>query len=126
MSSSAAADSEGFSVAYLVLSGTTTAARCPELLRQLPDWRAVIIRMNLAPAYVKIRPAWHRFMFRIGRHPLPAPHLASRPALVLQVPAQAQPELDLAPWPDFPEPEKTPVTANGNGNGHKPARPASS
>ena len=44
----------------------------PELLRQLPDWRAVIIRMNLAPACVKIRPAWHRFMFRIGRHPLPA------------------------------------------------------
>src|SRR2546423_3478256 len=26
---------EGFDVAYLVLSGTTTAARCPELLRQL-------------------------------------------------------------------------------------------
>src|SRR5467141_2826087 len=29
------ADSEGFDVAYLVLSGTTTAARCPELLRGL-------------------------------------------------------------------------------------------
>jgi phosphopantothenoylcysteine synthetase/decarboxylase len=27
--------SEGFDVAYLVLSGTTTAARCPELLRGL-------------------------------------------------------------------------------------------
>jgi hypothetical protein len=26
---------EGFDVAYLVLSGTTTAARCPELLRGL-------------------------------------------------------------------------------------------
>src|ERR1700730_11125331 len=26
---------EGFEVAYLVLSGTTTAARCPELLRGL-------------------------------------------------------------------------------------------
>ena len=35
MSSSTAADSEGFEVAYLVLSGTTTAARCPELLRGL-------------------------------------------------------------------------------------------
>jgi phosphopantothenoylcysteine synthetase/decarboxylase len=30
-----AADSETFDVAYLVLSGTTTAARCPELLRGL-------------------------------------------------------------------------------------------
>jgi phosphopantothenoylcysteine synthetase/decarboxylase len=29
------ADGERFEVAYLVLSGTTTAARCPELLREL-------------------------------------------------------------------------------------------
>jgi phosphopantothenoylcysteine synthetase/decarboxylase len=35
MSASAAADGERFGVAYLVLSGTTTAARCPELLREL-------------------------------------------------------------------------------------------
>src|SRR6266481_7407469 len=32
---SASAHRERFDVAYLVLSGTTTAARCPELLRQL-------------------------------------------------------------------------------------------
>jgi phosphopantothenoylcysteine synthetase/decarboxylase len=35
MSIGAAADSEAFDVAYLVLSGTTTAARCPEILRGL-------------------------------------------------------------------------------------------
>ena len=35
MSASAAADRERFDVAYLVLSGTTTASRCPELLREL-------------------------------------------------------------------------------------------
>src|SRR5438045_3694691 len=35
MSPSDAAGSERFTVAYLVLSGTTTAARCPELLRGL-------------------------------------------------------------------------------------------
>src|SRR6266704_2618100 len=35
MSSGIAADSEGFDVVYLVISGTTTAARCPELLRGL-------------------------------------------------------------------------------------------
>jgi phosphopantothenoylcysteine synthetase/decarboxylase len=35
MSPSEAAGDERFEVAYLVLSGTTTAARCPELLRGL-------------------------------------------------------------------------------------------
>jgi phosphopantothenoylcysteine synthetase/decarboxylase len=35
MSASATPDGEQFDVAYLVLSGTTTAARCPELLREL-------------------------------------------------------------------------------------------
>ena len=35
MSIDAAAPGESFDVAYLVLSGTTTAARCPELLRAL-------------------------------------------------------------------------------------------
>jgi phosphopantothenoylcysteine synthetase/decarboxylase len=35
MSPSDAAGSERFDIAYLVLSGTTTAARCPEILRGL-------------------------------------------------------------------------------------------
>jgi phosphopantothenoylcysteine synthetase/decarboxylase len=35
MSSGTASDGEHFDVVYLVLSGTTTAARCPELLREL-------------------------------------------------------------------------------------------
>lgn len=35
MNSDAAAGSERFDVAYLVLSGTSTAARCPEILRGL-------------------------------------------------------------------------------------------
>ena len=35
MNPDAAAGSERFDVAYLVLSGTTTAARCPELMRGL-------------------------------------------------------------------------------------------
>ena len=37
MSTDAAALGESFDVAYLVLSGTTTAARCPELLRALVE-----------------------------------------------------------------------------------------
>src|SRR5438445_8725725 len=35
MSSNTAADAKNFEVAYLVLSGTSTAARCPEILREL-------------------------------------------------------------------------------------------
>jgi phosphopantothenoylcysteine synthetase/decarboxylase len=35
MTADVTADRERFEVAYLVLSGTTTAARCPELLREL-------------------------------------------------------------------------------------------
>ena len=45
----------------------------PELLRQLPDWRALVIRMNLSPVVVKVRPAWRRLAYRLGRHPLPVP-----------------------------------------------------
>jgi phosphopantothenoylcysteine synthetase/decarboxylase len=37
MSPGSTASAEGFDIAYLVLSGTTTAARCPELLRGLVD-----------------------------------------------------------------------------------------
>ncbi len=45
----------------------------PELLRALPGRRALIVRMNLFPVVVKVRPAWRRIAFRLGRHPLPAP-----------------------------------------------------
>src|SRR5215831_10531984 len=37
MSIDTSASGESFNVAYLVLSGTTTAARCPELLRALVE-----------------------------------------------------------------------------------------
>jgi type IV secretory pathway TraG/TraD family ATPase VirD4 len=49
----------------------------PELLRMLPDWRALVIRMNLSPVVVKVRPAWRRLGYRLGRHPLPVPQLAA-------------------------------------------------
>ncbi len=61
MSAGAAGDGERFEVAYLVLSGTTTAARCPELLGELvrlgfssviaiptPNASRVIARRDLA------------------------------------------------------------------------------
>src|SRR5690349_1006700 len=39
----------------------------PELVRGLPDWRALVIRMNLNPVVVKFRPAWKRLSHRTGR-----------------------------------------------------------
>jgi len=71
----------------------------PELLRMLPEWRALIVRMNLHPVVVKVRPAWRRLAYRLGRYPLPVP--AHAPAFRLAglrtpdtVPAAAEvPEL---------------------------------
>jgi hypothetical protein len=58
----------------------------PELLRMLPDWRALIIR---------------RLAYRLGRHPLPVPRL---------YPAAT------AAWPvTEPAPEAVPGSANGYG-----------
>ena len=79
----------------------------PELLRMLPDWRALIIRMNLLPVVVKVRLAWRRLAYRTGRHPLPAPRL---------YPA----------WPDLRLPghrcccRSRPAPAAANGHGGKP------
>ena len=42
----------------------------PEFIRALPDWRALVIRMNLFPVVVKIRPAWKRLGHRL--HFVPA------------------------------------------------------
>jgi hypothetical protein len=81
------------------------AAVPPELLRMLPDWRALVIRMNLFPVVVKVRPAWRRAGYRLGRHPLPVPHA-------------------LPPWLAMPEPEPaeilTPARVSANGHGGKP------
>ncbi len=76
----------------------------PELLRMLPDWRALVIRMNLHPVIVKVRPAWRRLAYRLGRHPLPVPQMAA-PAPRLTMP---EPEPAEAPPP-------VPVSANGHG-----------
>jgi hypothetical protein len=86
----------------------------PELLRMLPDWRALVISMNLSPVVVKVRPAWRRPGYRFGRHPLPVPQLA--PA-GLAVPAEAVPEPVAAPA-EAP----APVVASANGHGGKPGQ----
>ena len=80
----------------------------PELLRMLPDWRALVIRMNLSPVVVKVRPAWRRLPYRLGRHPLPVPQ-------VFPVPAEPQ-LLDL----QMPEPVPAAAVPSANGHGGKP------
>ena len=101
----------------------------PELLRMLPDWWALVIRMNLRPVIVKVRPVWRRLAYRLGRHPLPVPvprpfpvrpAPAPRPAAAAQPAAPVQPGLQLARGPAITVPAAV-VPANGNGNGHKPA-----
>jgi type IV secretion system protein VirD4 len=79
----------------------------PELLRMLPDWRALVIRMNLSPVVVKVRPAWRRMAYRLGRHPLPTP------SVPVSFPAWLRPPV----FDPEPEPE---VAAKANGHGGKP------
>ena len=83
----------------------------PELLRMLPDWRALVIRMNLHPVVVKIRPAWRRLAYRLGRHPLPVPYVTAAAA---------------TPWLAMPGLEDAevlpPVPVSANGHGGKPGR----
>ena len=38
----------------------------PEVIRGLPDWRALVLRSNLNPVVVSIRPAWKRLAYRLG------------------------------------------------------------
>jgi hypothetical protein len=55
-------------------TGTGEAARpvCPpELLRRLPDNRALVISMNRAPLVIKFRPIWKRLLFRLHKNPAP-------------------------------------------------------
>jgi type IV secretion system protein VirD4 len=97
----------------------TVPAVPPELIRGLPDWRALIIRTNLSPAVVKIRPVWKRPENRwptrlLYRRRVPVP--LSVPALEVPVeepgPAVLQmKDLDLSAGPEMPA--EIP-TANGH------------
>ena len=76
----------------------------------LPDWQALIVRMNLSPVIVKVRPAWRRLGYRLSRHPLPVPAIP----------------LPRSPWLPVPDPElaaaesAAPVPAAMNGHGGRP------
>jgi hypothetical protein len=102
-------------------TGTGEAARpvCPpELLRRLPENRALVISMNRAPLVIKFRPIWKRITFRLGRNPAPPyPLLTTRTALPgwADIEAQARAMLeeadaaiqDAQPAPAWPGPAAT-------------------
>ena len=71
-----------------------------ELIRGLPDWRALVLRMNLNPVVVKFRPAWKRLGFRFGRRvPVYVPRARQAAASGPREPAElesALTEADLA------------------------------
>jgi hypothetical protein len=108
----------------------------PELIRTLPDWRALVIRMNLNPVIVKFRPAWKRLGFRFGRRvPVYIPsQLAARIPAREPVPAELEPalsEADLArffdqdvPQPD-PAPAAFPLRSGPDPRTFEPGEPAS-
>jgi len=110
----------------------------PELVRALPDWRALVIRMNLFPAVVKFRPAWKRLGYRFGRRVpvyVPRPYQAQDPA---SVPAAREPaelesaltEADLARFfetgpKDTAAPGAFPLPAGPDPRTFKPGKPSS-
>jgi type IV secretory pathway TraG/TraD family ATPase VirD4 len=46
----------------------------PDLLRTLPEWRALIVRGNLSPVIVRLRMAWKRHDYHRARQRSGAPH----------------------------------------------------
>jgi type IV secretion system protein VirD4 len=61
----------------------------PDLLRTLPEWRALVVRGNLSPVIVRLRMAWKRRDYHHARQHHGAPH---RPR-----PAAAEPPEEPAP-----------------------------
>ena len=60
----------------------------PELLRALPEWRALIVRGNLSPVVVRLRMAWRRRDYRRARRAALAQSRRTR--------------LNTAVWPELP------------------------
>jgi type IV secretion system protein VirD4 len=75
-----------------------------EVIRQLPYMRALVLRVNLSPVVVKVRPVWKRFDRRFGRRPVLAPVMPPAPQPALD----AVPALAGAPA-DVPEPIPAPA-----------------
>ena len=72
----------------------------PELLRMLPEWRALVLRTNLSPVIVRLRMAWRRRDYRRARQMDMAPEQRIPVSAVDQPesPSQHPDEAELQPW----------------------------
>jgi type IV secretion system protein VirD4 len=92
----------------------------PELLRTLPEWRALVVRTNLSPVIVRLRMAWRRHDYRHARRHGAVPYQAMAiaaldSATAVQPGPAAGTDLvpfisDQEPWhPREPEPPATAI-----------------
>jgi hypothetical protein len=97
----------------------------PELLRTLPEWRALVLRTNLSPVIVRLRMAWRRWDYRrASRMAMPAPRQ-------MTIPLAGQPRsIGRGPHPgsqgrNWQDPPPSPLSPGGDTNPHphRPRRP---
>ncbi len=70
----------------------------PELLRTLPDRRALVIRGNLSPVVIRLRMAWRRLDYLQGRLSARTPHrMKARTDGLPALPWEADADSDAAP-----------------------------
>jgi hypothetical protein len=101
----------------------------PELLRTLPEWRALIVRGNLSPVIVRLRMAWRRSDYRHARQRTGTPRRPIPGAATEPWPEQSQVTGDarivLPPggaW-DHSQPRQQPADADDELAGQRTARP---
>ena len=97
----------------------------PELLRTLPEWRALVLRTNLSPVIVRLRMAWRRWDYRRARQAdlvpkLPTPILITGQSLHIDRGPQTDPQGN-----DRPDPPPLPPSSGGDTDPgpHRPRRP---
>jgi type IV secretory pathway TraG/TraD family ATPase VirD4 len=113
----------GYTVAYEPI-----AVLPPDLLRSLPEWRALIIRGNLSPVIVRLRMAWKRRDYRharqhrgASRRPSPAAaEQSEEPAPLIDYGLILPPSQNGPPWHGQSGPQ--PVGADGEPTGRRDAR----
>ncbi len=96
----------------------------PELLRMLPEWRALVIRGNLSPVIIRLRMAWRRHDYHHARRSAPGGRevlLTGR--VVTRNPPAADTDGSPIPRPPRPRPAPWPGAPGGPRRPVAPPRP---